>query len=100
VRKLVAIRKTHPVLHASADFEVLYAQPGKYPLVYKRAINQDVFIIAINPSSQTVQAEFPYQSSAEPEIIYGTEGNYVNQNGYCKIRLPGISGALYRVTGT
>jgi maltose alpha-D-glucosyltransferase/alpha-amylase len=100
VRKLVAIRKAHPVLHASADFEVLYAQPGKYPLVYKRAINQDVFIIAINPSSQTVQAEFPYQSSAEPEIIYGTEGNYVNQNGYCKIRLPGISGALYRVTGT
>jgi maltose alpha-D-glucosyltransferase/alpha-amylase len=98
VRKIVTIRKAHPPLQASADFEVLYAHPGKYPLVYKRSNDQDEFIIAINPSSQSAEAEFPSQSSAEPEIIYGTEGNYENQNGNCKIHLPGISGAIYRVT--
>jgi glycosidase len=100
VRKLVAIRKTYPVLQASADFEVLYALPGIYPFVYKRAKDQDVFIIAINPSSQVVDAAFSSPSSTQPEIIYGTEGSLINQNGQCKIHLPGISGAIYRVTKT
>jgi maltose alpha-D-glucosyltransferase/alpha-amylase len=98
VRKLMAIRKAHPVFQASADFEVLYAQPGKYPFIYKRENNHEVFIIAINPSAQTVEAEFSSQSSEEPEVIYGVEGNFNNQEGSCKIRLPGISGAIYRVT--
>jgi glycosidase len=97
VRKLVAIRKAYPVLQASADFEVLYAQPGKYPLVYKRANDQEEYIIAINPSSRMAQAEFPSQSSAETEIIYGSHGNYINQGGYCRINLQGISAVIYRV---
>jgi glycosidase len=98
VRKLVAIRKSHPALQATADFEVLYAQPGKYPLIYKRASDHDIFIIAINPSSRPVEAEFPSQSSVKPNVIFGREGNYIIQDGFTKISLPGVSGAIYRVT--
>jgi maltose alpha-D-glucosyltransferase/alpha-amylase len=100
VRKLLAIRKAYPALQASADFEVLYAQPGKYPFVYRRAIDQEGFIIAINPAARPVEAVFPSISSAVPELIYGTGGNLVNQNGNYKIRLPGISGVIYRVAGS
>jgi maltose alpha-D-glucosyltransferase/alpha-amylase len=98
VRKLVAIRKAHPALQSSADFEVLYAQPGKYPLIYKRASDHNIFIIAINPSSRYVEAEFLSQSSAKPNVIFGREGNYIIQDGFTKISLPGVSGAIYRVT--
>jgi glycosidase len=97
VRKLVAIRKAHPALQASADFEVLYAQLGKYPLVYKRMNDQELFIIAINPSNQMVQAEFPFDLSTNPEVIYGSNGNYKNHYGKCTISLTGISGIIYQI---
>ena len=97
VRKLVAIRNKYPALQASAEFEILHARPGKYPLVYRRVNDQEEFIIAINPSSQMVQAEFPHQSSAEPEFIYGTKGNLINQASIHKIILPAVSGVIYRI---
>ena len=100
VRKLVALRKAYPALQASANFEVLYAKPGKYPLVYKRSLGESVFIIAVNPSSQPVEIEFPYQSSGTPETIYGSDGILINKNGLWKIRLPGISGGIYRISNS
>ncbi len=98
VRRLMAIRKAHPVLQASSDFEVLYAQPGKYPFVFKRADGSDVFIIAINPSAQPVEAVFPYPASALPEIIYGTDANLMLHNGICSLSLPGVSGVIFRLS--
>jgi maltose alpha-D-glucosyltransferase/alpha-amylase len=100
VRRLVAIRNTHPGLQASADFDVLYARPGKYPFVYQRTDGNEVYIIAINPSAQPAEAEFPSQSSAGAEIIYGQMGSIINKNGHYQINLPGISGAIVRVTGS
>jgi maltose alpha-D-glucosyltransferase/alpha-amylase len=100
VRRLIAIRKTRPALQASADFEVLFAKSGKCPLIYKRSNEQEIFIIAINPSSQTVEAEFPAQSSILPQTIYGPDGVIINQNDVWKIHLPSISGGIYRVNNS
>ena len=97
VRRLVAIRKTHPALQASAAFEILFAQPGKYPLVYRRSSNEGAFIIAVNPSSQAVEAELPSLSSAIPQTIYGSDGVFTNQGGNWHITLPGISGGIYQM---
>jgi maltose alpha-D-glucosyltransferase/alpha-amylase len=69
VRTMVAIRKAHPALQASASFDVLFAQPGKYPLVYQRQDEQDCFIIAVNPSSQAVEVEFAYPSMTHSQVI-------------------------------
>ena len=96
-RKLMAIRKANSALQASAGFDILFAHPGKYPLVYKRANDEESFIIGINPSSRTVEAEFPSLSPAIPQTVYGPEGVFANQNGIWKIRLPGISGGIYRI---
>lgn len=97
VKKLVTIRKTHPSLQASADFELLYAKPGLYPLVYKRGNGQAAFIIAINPSSSSVSVEFKYSSAILPEVIYGPVSGFNLQNGLLKIQLPGVSGGIYCV---
>jgi maltose alpha-D-glucosyltransferase/alpha-amylase len=100
VRKLMAIRKAYPALQASAEFVVLYAKSGKYPLIYKRSKEKEIFIIAINPSSQIVEVEFPSQSSMLPQAIYGPDGVIISKNGNWKISLPGISGGIYRVNNS
>ncbi len=97
VRKLMSIRSKNIALQASADFELLYAKPGLYPLVYKRENDQDVFIIAINPSSRVVSVELPFKSSVLPKLIFGPDSQLSLQNGNLHIRLPGVSGGIYRV---
>ncbi len=97
VRKFVTIRKTHPALQASATFEILFAQPGKYPLVYQRSNGEGAFIIAVNPSSYTVVAEIPSLSSEFPQTVYGTDGIFTNQRGNWMITLPGVSGGIYQM---
>jgi len=100
VRKLVTIRKTHPALQSSAGFEILFAQPGKYPLVYKRSNEKDTFIIALNPSSNPVEAEIPSLSSAFPLPVYGAAGIFTKLDGNWKITLPGISGGIYQIVNS
>ena len=48
VRELVTIRKKYPALQASTPFEVLYAKAGKYPLVYKRASDDEEFLVVLS----------------------------------------------------
>jgi len=97
VRKLVAIRKSHPALQASAPFEVLFAQPGVYPLVFQRSGAEGTFIIAVNPSAQVVQAHLPINARSIPHAVYGPEGVFSNRNELLEIQLPGISGGIYRL---
>ncbi|NJD59746.1 MAG: glycosylase, partial [Anaerolineae bacterium] len=67
VKKLVAIRKAHPGLQASARFEVLYAEPGKYPFIYKRKTGSDTYIIALNPAERACSGEISYTATLSPE---------------------------------
>ncbi|MFZ2095589.1 MAG: alpha-amylase family glycosyl hydrolase [Anaerolineales bacterium] len=97
VNKLVAIRKTFPALQASASFDVLYADAGKYPLIYKRSREGDVFIIAVNPAAYPVEVEINALSASLPQTIYGSEGVFTQQNDNWKISLSGISGGIYQV---
>ncbi len=98
VRKLISIRKSNPALQASAGFELLYARPGEYPLVYKRANEQAGYIIAINPSSQAVSVNIPYESSGPPEIIFGTIDDFEIIDGMIRLSLRGQTGGIYRVS--
>jgi glycosidase len=97
VRRLISIRKAHPALQASAEFEVLFAQPGVYPLVFFRTDEHESFFVAINPSSQTVEALIPSMSSELPQTIYGPEGIFIRQDTQLRIHLPGISGGIYQI---
>jgi glycosidase len=97
VRRIIAIRKASPALQASAAFSILFAQPGIYPLVFQRENEIESFIVAINPSSQTADAEFPPISSSLPQTVYGVDGVFSHNRYSWKIHLPGISGGIYRV---
>jgi glycosidase len=97
VRNLMAIRKAHSALQASASFELLFAQPGKYPLVYQRKNEQGSYIVAVNPSAQAVEVEFPFPQHASPNTLYGVEHAITDRQAGVSIRLPGISGGIYQM---
>jgi maltose alpha-D-glucosyltransferase/alpha-amylase len=97
VRKLVAIRKAHTGLQASSNFEILFAEPGKYPLIYKRGNEGDNYIIAINPSHQACTGEFKLTTTHLPEYIYGEAGIFQLGKGNLAFHLSGVSGGIYRI---
>lgn len=97
VKNLVAMRKAHAALQASAYFEVLYAQPGKYPLIYKRTDRKETFLVAINPSSQPVEVDINMDLPAAPICVYGTSEIFSRHRDLWKLHMPGVSGGIYRV---
>jgi hypothetical protein len=96
------LRKSHPALQARGNFEIVYAEVGAYPLVYKRTLDETL-IIAINPAARPVEIEIPFSTPLPPgliqktETLYGLEGAILYQENCLKIHLPGVSGIVYRI---
>jgi glycosidase len=97
VRRINSIRKTHTALQASASLDILYAQPGEYPLVFLREDDNESMLVAINPSSQPVQVKIPSRSSVLPQTIYGQEDAIRSEGNQWIINLTGVSGGIYRI---
>jgi hypothetical protein len=59
-------------LFASGTFEVVYAEAGKYPLIYTRNSAEETILVAINPSCQPTQTVLPdHTVNASAETLYG-----------------------------
>jgi glycosidase len=95
VRRLVAIRKSHRALQASADLAILFAQAGKYPLVYQRQDENHTFIVALNPSHHPSYAEFSFDSVTSFELIYGKGSINQTNHNTISIQLPGVAGGIF-----
>lgn len=64
VKTLIALRKANDDLGPDGDFEVIYAEKGKYPFVYKRGS----FVIAVNPKDDWQQAQLDFAGERIFEI--------------------------------
>ncbi len=56
VRRVIKLRHENEELQADGDFEVVYAESGKYPFIFKRG----KFIIAVNPTDKEQSAPFDF----------------------------------------
>ncbi len=56
---LIALRKAHPALGASGDFEALVAEKNCWPFVFRRSKDGETILVALNPTSETVTAQLP-----------------------------------------
>lgn len=86
VRRLIEIRHQYTDLQADGDFEVVYAQPGKYPFVYRRG----KLLIAVNPSWQPV------------DLVFSQNGRPIYQIGSCalqegRLRMQGQSFGIFEL---
>lgn len=75
VRGVLALRHKHADLQSAANLEIIYAEPHKYPFVYRRG----TLIIAVNPAAQPAEIPLPLQ------------GKRVFQIGDCALKDGGLS---------
>lgn len=98
VRRLIALRKEHPALCASGDFTPVYAEAGLYPLIYRRSLGDEAFLVAINPPGRPAEAHLPLDAIPhQPQPLYGTPNAFTRTETGWTICLPGVSGAVYRL---
>lgn len=67
-RQILAIRAVQEDLQSQPNLEILYAESGKVPLVYKRGAR----IIAINPTSKEVSVDLSGTADREPLYVLGS----------------------------
>ena len=86
VRKLLALRREHEELQAGENFEVLYAEKGRYPFVFRRGS----FVVAVNPSGREEEAPL----NGAYEAVFSVGGAAKTGNGTVKV--PPVSLTLLR----
>ena len=59
VKRLIAIRQSHPALQSKGDIEFLYAKKKEYPLVYKRSSQEENILVVINPADRKISLDLP-----------------------------------------
>lgn len=98
VRGLLALRAATPALGTGGGWRYLSSIRKPYPMVYLREKDGEKYIVALNPSGQTVTAAFP-APGGEAKTVYGTdrEAKYTVRKGTASIRMKPVSAAIFRV---
>lgn len=58
-RALIALRKAHPALGASGDFETVLVPEKGWPFVFRRAKGNEEILVALNPAATAGTAALP-----------------------------------------
>ncbi|MGE5528352.1 MAG: alpha-amylase family glycosyl hydrolase [Patescibacteria group bacterium] len=98
VRRLLALRKSHPALQAGGGFAPIHAEGGGLPFVYRRFRADEEIVVALNPAQRPAEVMLPGGiMGAPPEVLYGAEGAFTRAGEGWLLRLPGVSGGVYRI---
>lgn len=62
VKKLIAVRQSHPALQSKGEIEFVHAEENAYPLAYLRSIDDERILVIVNPSARSA-----YFNSTLPE---------------------------------
>jgi maltose alpha-D-glucosyltransferase/alpha-amylase len=101
VRQLIALRLAHPALWAGATFEPVFAEEGEFPFVYKRESAGEAIYVAINPADKPCEVTLHTAVFKQPpEVPYGEPAAFSQAGGQWLLRLPPVSGGVYRVSDT
>jgi hypothetical protein len=95
------LRQAHPALGNRGDFQVVYAQPGRYPFAYLRQGGGERILVAVNPAGRHVEVGLPFDaltSSLEnPVTLWGEKGGLKRTGTGWQIALPAASTGVYRI---
>lgn len=98
VRRLIALRRSSSALGTRGAFRVLAAENRGYPLIYERAGEDAVYIVAVNPADRAVQECFASASGELEEVFRVGEAEVKTSPGARKIFMGPVSAAIYRRT--
>ena len=98
VRRLVALRKAHPALCASGTFEPLIAEPGQYPIVYRRSAGGETAVVALNPTAAVAEVSLSKALlRVRPMALFGPADGWNDEGDAWRLCLPALSAGVYRV---
>jgi maltose alpha-D-glucosyltransferase/alpha-amylase len=98
VRRLIALRREHPSLCASGEFEVVYAEAGRYPFVYRRTGGGETALLVLNPSRRAVEVTLPAEAvSGKLQALYGLDAPFARTKSGWRLQMPPVSGGVYRI---
>jgi maltose alpha-D-glucosyltransferase/alpha-amylase len=101
IRQLAQLRRTHPALGNRSEYQVVYAQPGRYPFAFLRQGGGETILVALNPANRSVEVDIPEDALAAsleaPRLLWGVEGGLARTAAGWRIALPGVSCGVYRV---
>ena len=98
VRSLISLRRAHPALCASGEFEPVYAEAGKLPFVYWRQLGDEKILIAINPADQPCEVTLDLSRSIKKLLpLYGQPDAFKKEGEKWRVTLAGVSAGVYSV---
>ncbi|MBN2085761.1 MAG: glycosylase [Anaerolineales bacterium] len=103
IRRMAALRRSHPALQAEGGYRTVYGRKGKYPFVYERSTAGETIWIALNPANRPANLLLPNpfaRGEAMIETLYGADGGLSKAPGGLRLALPGVSGGVYQITGS
>ena len=92
IKRLIALRKTHPALQSRGEISFVYAEQNAYPLVYLRSSEEERILVIINPSKHevTFPSTLPLK---EPLYTFGGQAVVCGD----KITVPASFAGFYEV---
>ncbi len=101
IRELCKLRQAHPALGNRGDFQVVHAQPGRYPFIYLRQGGDERILVAVNPSDHPVEVDIPGERLAsgleEPVRLWGVENGLRRTEQGWKLSLPAVRTGVYQI---
>lgn len=101
VRQLVRLRRLHPALGNNTGYQVLYAQPGRYPFAYLREGSGEHVLVVVNPADRPVELALPIDalpaSMNLPKLLWGVPGGVSRTSAGWNISLPGVCAGVYQI---
>ena len=99
VRQLLALRKAIPALGTRGQWKAISDLEHPYPFAYMRWIENEQYIIALNPSNKTSETPIIIPQNSTTKWLAGTTSKYQikNKKGKLYLRLPATSVILCKI---
>ena len=98
VRSLLAIRQQSTAMGNDGEWKLISHVEHPYPMVYKRTLEDETYILALNPSERTVTATVEKQGFNKVTIISASgKGSYKSSKENDKVMLKPISAVIFKL---
>jgi len=99
IRALIALRHRQKALCGYAGFAPLYAEPNAYPFVYRRSLEGETVLVALNPADAPTSVDIALaEAGSGAERLIGAGVEVTMGPGRVRLAMEGRSYGVYRLS--
>lgn len=96
VRSLIRLRQQSRALGNDGQWRLLSNEDKPYPMVYERWQDDERYIVALNPSHDTVEATWDGDDTPATVVSVSGKAHLTSAHGHRHLRLSGFSTVIYK----